>query len=194
MKERLALLDEISKKVDSLGLRVNSLPAKVDQDSRKIITLTADLEGMRNEVASLRNNIHASAEKPSVKMDRPLDGGVKAATASASEPPREIPPPVSSLLQAGVEYFQKKNYDEASDLFAGLTKTQPDDARVWYYAALSRGLATRDWRGETERLVTQGMNREKAGKPAKSQIDAAFANLTSETGKDWLAYYRRLAG
>ena len=194
LKERLALLDEISKKVDSLGLRVNSLPAKVDQDSRKIITLTADLEGMRNEVASLRNNIHASAEKPSVKMDRPLDGGVKAATASASEPPREIPPPVSSLLQAGVEYFQKKNYDEASDLFAGLTKTQPDDARVWYYAALSRGLATRDWRGETERLVTQGMNREKAGKPAKSQIDAAFANLTSETGKDWLAYYRRLAG
>ncbi len=101
---------------------------------------------------------------------------------------------MSSLLQAGVELFQKKNYDEASEFFAGLSKTQPDDARVWYYAALSRGLATRDWKGETERLVTQGVDREKAGKPDKSQIDAAFADLTSETGKDWLAFYRRRAG
>ena len=61
LKERLALVDDVSKKVDALGLRVNSLPGKVDQDSRKITTLTADLEGMRNEVASLRNNIHTSA-------------------------------------------------------------------------------------------------------------------------------------
>jgi hypothetical protein len=60
--------------------------------------------------------------------------------------------------------------------------------------SLSRGLATRDWKGETERLVTQGVDREKAGKPDKPQIDAAFADLTAETGKDWLAYYRRRAG
>ena len=50
------------------------------------------------------------------------------------------------------------------------------------------------WKGETERLVTQGVDREKAGKPSKSQIDAAFADLTPETGKDWLAFYRRRAG
>ena len=59
-------MDELSRKVDSLGLRVNSLPGKVDQDSRKIITLTADMEGMRNEVASLRNNIHTSARREAV--------------------------------------------------------------------------------------------------------------------------------
>ena len=64
---------------------------------------------------------------------------------------------------------------------------------VWYYAALSRGLATRDWKGETERLVTQGIEREKAGKPDKAKIDAAFEDLTPETGKDWLAFYRRRA-
>jgi TolA-binding protein len=188
LKERLALVDDVSKKVDALGLRVNSLPEKVDQDSRKITTLTAELEGMRNEVASLRNNIHtsASAEKPS-------DEGEEPRTAILSEPPREIPPPVR-LLQAGVDYFQKKNYAKASEIFAGLSKARPDDARVWYYAALSRGLATRDWKGQTERLVTQGVDREKAGKPSKSQIDAAFADLTPETGKDWLAFYRRRAG
>jgi len=185
---------DLSRKVDALGARVNSLPGKVDQDSRKITTLMADLEGMRTEVTSLRNNIHAGAEKPSAKVEKPSDRGEKLGTASTIEPPREIPPPVSSLLQAGVEFFQKKNYAEASDFFSGLIKTQPDDARVWYYAALSRGLATQDWKGETERLVAQGVDREKASKPDKPQIDAAFADLTPETGKDWLAFYRRRAG
>ncbi len=195
LKERLALVDDVSKKVDALGLRVNSLPEKVDQDSRKITTLTADLEGMRNEVASLRHNIHnsASAEKPSSRGEKPSDEDEEPRTAIPSEPPREIPPPVR-LLQAGVDYFQKMNYAKASEIFAGLSKARPDDARVWYYAALSRGLATRDWKGQTERLVTQGVEREKAGKPSKSQIDAAFADLTPETGKDWLAFYRRRAG
>ena len=194
LKEKLAVVDEVSRKVDSIGLRVNTLPGKVDQDSRKITTLTADLEGMRNEVTSLRNNIHASAEKPSVKAEKPSDRGEKLRSVSSSESSREISPPVSSLLQTGVQLFQKKNYAEASEIFAGLSKAQPDDARVWYYAALSRGLATRDWQGQTERLVTQGVDREKAGKPSKSQIDAAFADLTSETGKDWLAFYRRRGG
>jgi hypothetical protein len=182
------MVDLLSRKIDSLGSRVNSLPGRVDQYSRKIITLTADMESMRNEVASLRNNIHtsASAEKPSDKGEKP-----KALV--PSEPAREIPPSVR-LLQAGVDFFQKKDYAEASEIFAGLSNAQPDDARVWYYAALSRGLATRDWKGETERLVTQGVDREKAGKPDKSRIDAAFADLTSETGKDWLAFYRRRAG
>ena len=122
LKERLALVDDVSKKVDALGLRVNSLPGKVDQDSRKITTLTADLEGMRNEVASLRHSIHnsASAEKPS-------DEGEEPRTAILSEPPREIPPPVR-LLQAGVDYFQKKNYAKASEIFARLSKARPDDA------------------------------------------------------------------
>ena len=38
-------MEEVSRKVDALSLRVNALPAKVDQDSRKITTLTADLRG-----------------------------------------------------------------------------------------------------------------------------------------------------
>ncbi len=189
LKERLAMVDELSRKVDALGSRVNSLPGKVDQDSRKITTLTGDLEGMRNEVASLRNNIHtsASAEKPSDKGEKPK-------ASIAGEPPREIAVPLSTLLRAGVELFQQKNYDQASEIFASLSKTHPEDARVWYYAALSRGLATRDWKGETERLVIQGVDREKAGKPNKVQIDAAFADLSPETGKDWLAFYRHRAG
>ena len=123
LKERLAMVDLLSRKIDSLGSRVNSLPGRVDQYSRKIITLTADMESMRNEVASLRNNIHtsASAEKPSDKGEKP-----KALV--PSEPAREIPPSVR-LLQAGVDFFQKQDYAEASEIFAGLSKAQPDDAQ-----------------------------------------------------------------
>jgi hypothetical protein len=105
--------------------------------------------------------------------------------------PREIEPPRNVLLQPGIDLFRQKKYDQASEAFDSLTRTNPDDARVWYFAALSRGLATRDWKGQTEKLVTEGVEREKAGTPEKSQIDSAFADLTAETGKDWLAFYRR---
>ena len=54
------------------------------------------------------------------------------------EPPREISPPVGSSLQPGVELFKQKKYDQASEFFDGLTRTKPDDARAWYYAALAR--------------------------------------------------------
>ena len=202
LKERLAVLEDLAKKVDSLSLRVNSLPGKVDQDSRKITTLAADLQGVRNEVTSLRNNIQSSSNKatPSDKTDArsnrtetPSTTGADSRSLAANEPPREIPPPVRSMLQGGVEFFQNKHYDEASEFFNSLAKAQPDDARVWYYAALARGLSTRDWKGETEQLVSKGVELEKAGKPDKEKINAAFTDLTTETGKDWLAFYRRKA-
>jgi TolA-binding protein len=196
LNQRLAVVDDLSRKVDALGSRVNSLPGKVDQDSRKITTLMADMEGMRNEVATLRSDVHTvgSAEKSSGSGEKTSGKEEKPRAAIPSEPPREIAAPVSSSLQPGIELFQKKNYDQASEFFGSLSKAKPDDARIWYYAALSRGLATRDWKGEAERLVNLGVDREKAGTPEKSQIDAAFVDLTSETGKDWLAFYRRRAG
>ncbi len=196
LNQKLAVVDDLSRKVDALVARVSSLPGKVDQDSRKITTLAADLVGMRNEVSTLRNDVHSTisrADKALSREEKPSEKGEKPGALTSSEPPREISVPVSSLLRPGVEFFQKQNYAEASEVFAGLTRTRPDDARVWYYAALSRGLATRDWKGETERLVTQGVDREKAGKPDRPQIDAAVADLTAETGKDWLAFYRQRA-
>ena len=89
-----------------------------------------------------------------------------------------------------VALFRQGKWAEARDLFAKLQADSPDDARVWYFSALANGLASRDWKGESERLVAAGMAREKAGKPEKAKIDAAFADLTPATGKDWLAFYR----
>jgi tetratricopeptide (TPR) repeat protein len=98
-----------------------------------------------------------------------------------------------SAYESGVSLFREKKYREAYDLLRESLQSQPDDARVWYYAALSYGLATGDWGKMTETMVQEGVNREKAGKPAKSEIDAAVAGLTKETGKEWLDFYRRRA-
>lgn len=47
--------------------------------------------------------------------------------------------------------------------------------------------------GKTAELVQTGIEREKAGTPSSSEIDAGFRDLTPATGKDWLAAYRQSA-
>ena len=47
--------------------------------------------------------------------------------------------------------------------------------------------------GKTAELVQTGIEREKAGTPSSSEIDAAVRDLTAATGKDWLAAYRQSA-
>jgi TolA-binding protein len=188
VNHRLIALEDLSGKFQALDSRVNPLPLKLEEDNRKITTMLADIDGVRKQVASLQTELETKlkAEKPSVKRDTML-------AETSRERPREIEPPRNVLLQPGIDLFRQKKYDQASQAFDSLTRTEPDDARVWYFAALSRGLATHDWKGQTEKLVTEGVEREKAGTPEKSQIDSAFANLTAETGKDWLAFYRRRA-
>jgi hypothetical protein len=186
LNNRLSTIEDLPRKIQALEARVNAVPTKVDQESRKITTLMADMEGMKTQVSSLRNDLVTATKGggPAVKAARPI-------TETSSSTPREIEPPVNATLQPGIELFRQKHHDQASEFFSRLTRTMPDDARVWYFAALARGLTTKDWKGETERLVNEGVQREKAGKPAKPEIDSAFADLTPETGKDWLAFYRR---
>lgn len=94
-------------------------------------------------------------------------------------------------LDPGVSLFQQGKYKEAFDRFSQLELTRPDDARVWYFAALSRGLSTKSWGNGTEQLVERGIERERAGTPKTAEIDEAFRSLTSDTGKDWLQAYRQ---
>lgn len=118
-----------------------------------------------------------------------LAGSLEAAKAELAA--RNTPAAVASNeLDQAIDLFKKGKFADAKDAFTKLETVTPDDARVWYFAALANGLATSNWKGESERLVTEGMAREKAGKPDKAKIDAAFSNLIAATGKDWLAYYR----
>jgi potassium-transporting ATPase KdpC subunit len=91
------------------------------------------------------------------------------------------------------DQFRAKRYADASTAARELTRKYPDDARGWYLAALANGLATAQWKGETEEFIAKGVEQERAGKPAAAEIDALFADLTKDTGKEWLAYQRARA-
>jgi hypothetical protein len=94
-------------------------------------------------------------------------------------------------ISRGAELFRQARYQEALDYFSKLETNHLDDARVWYFAALSHGFLTHEWTKGTVDLVEKGLERERAGTPGTARIDAAFSNLVSSTGKDWLATYRK---
>ena len=58
---------------------------------------------------------------------------------------------------------------------------------------LTAGSATRDWKGETERLVKRGMERERAGIPGRAEIDALLNEIPDAQAVQWLRAWRRLA-
>ena len=56
---------------------------------------------------------------------------------------------------------------------------------MYYYAALTHGLTTNDWQGETLTIAAKGADLEKAGSPKAPEVDAAFADLPPNL-KPWL--------
>lgn len=184
INQRLSAVDDLSRKLESQQARYVPLPEKIDENARKITAMMADLSGVRDEITTLRGDVQSN------KAALTKDAAVKPAAGAAPETPT---PGVQENYQKGLEQFQKRQFKSASETFAKLTEEQPDDARNWYFAALSRGFDTGNWKGETERLVNEGVTRERSGKPDKAEIDAAFSGLTAESGKDWLVFYRRRA-
>jgi uncharacterized protein YoxC len=96
----------------------------------------------------------------------------------------------NATMDAGVSFFKKSDYIQAEAIFKDLRIKQAGDARVWYFSALAHGLVTNTWDGETLRFVMEGAEREQKGSPSTKEIDEAFAGLTPQQGKDWLAAYR----
>lgn len=198
--KRIEAAEERAQKVEVMNTQLKDLPIKLDEEAKRVTALVTDLETVQKQVTELRTDMSAVASK----TEKALKPGGEASTAAAkpgesqtsaadSEPPQEIEKLDVTTLAEGIALFQHGDYAKANEFFNPLTKTRADDARVWYYAALSRGLATRDWKGETEDLVKEGVKREKAGQPDKSEIDATFIGLTTATGKDWLGFYRKQA-
>ena len=194
LRSKLSSVDVLSKKVDALGERLDFLPKKIDKDSKEIADLTAKIEEAQKTMGSLRSELTARRDSSTNRGNETASRvAMKPAEAGAMASGHEDNVAMQALLTPGVELFEKKQYKEASEEFNNLARTKPEDARVWYYAALARGFATGDWKGETERLVMRGVDREKAGTPPKPEIDETFKGLTHETGKDWLSFYRRRA-
>jgi outer membrane murein-binding lipoprotein Lpp len=189
IKTKLASIDDVSKRVETLGEKIDALPKRIDQQGHEIAALGAELDEVRKGMAGLRAEV-SPGRRGGNQAGQAATPGTEAAGASSRDNEGLA---ADSELKPGIDLFQQRRYKEAADSFSNLARSKPDDARVWYYAAVARGFATGDWKGETERLVTRGVEREKAGTPEKSMVDSAFSGLRPEGGKDWLNFYRRRA-
>jgi tetratricopeptide (TPR) repeat protein len=166
-------LADLSKDTASLS----DLPKKVDDLDQRLGSFDKTLAALRVELDTFKIELKKPVEPAGAAPETPRADDAKVAEAA---------------LDQGASLFRAGKYKEASDTFQKLTETSPNDARVWYFAALSRGSATNEWTGETTRLVNKAVELEKAGTPDSAKIDAAFTNL-NPAYKPWFDAYRKMA-
>lgn len=176
---------------------LDTLRAKLDELARSATALTtlANLvDGLEERIASADKQVAGLQEQVvAVREQRKqAEAEAKAAAAAAATPPRPTTA-TDEELKPGIAAFKASRYKEANALFQALTGSHPDDARAWYYAALSNGLATSQWKDETIRLFNKAVERERAGTPDKAKIDASLASVTEPSVKRWVDYFRKAA-
>lgn len=203
---KVAQVDRLAERVEALTNRVDPMAGRFDQMDRRLAQLDDRINNVRSTIpTSLHRPIGRDPQNSIASDDRTETANASdrsgprestASTPDANQAPDANPAPDANdpSLNEGETLFRQGKYSDAYAIFRGRLQEHPDDARNWYYAALSYGLATGEWERMTETMVQEGVAREKAGHPAKPQIDAAFDGLTRQTGKDWLAFYRRQAG
>jgi hypothetical protein len=166
-------IDELIKDQKTLA----DVPARLSALDQRITTIDKAIANMRAQGKT------SSGGGPRTSISRAIQPEV------ASRAFDRFPP--GSELAQGAELFRQGKYSRALEVFKKLEGSTPDDARIWYFAALSRGLSSGQWNGECARLAEEGVEWERAGKPDSAIVDATFAELTKATGKDWLASHRK---
>jgi TolA-binding protein len=175
LKPLQAQVAELSKSTEAVA----PLSKKVEDLDAHVGEMDKSLTDLKTEIVSLRDEVKKAGEQ--------------AAAAAASKPATTSTSAALPALDEGIKLYKGGKYKDADTFFSKLTATNPEDARIWYFAALSNGFATNQWTGKPAELVLKGIEREKAGTPSSSEIDAAFGDLTKNNGKDWLSYYRKNA-
>jgi tetratricopeptide (TPR) repeat protein len=166
-------LADLSKGTESLAV----LPKKVDDLDHRLGSFDKTLIALRGEIDTFKN-----------ELKKPVEPGV-----TTPEPAKPDDAKVAdAAVDQGAGLFKAGKYKEASEAFQKLTESSPSDARIWYFAALSRGSSTNQWTGETTRLAEKGVELEKAGSPDGAKIDTAFAEL-NPAFKPWFDYFRKTA-
>jgi hypothetical protein len=174
--DELRVLEE---RVAGFDRRMGALDERVRTLGERAVTLDEALGSLRREVAS--------NDERSKRADT-TTGASGAAGPAAGDAEAAM-----RAVARGAALFEERRYAEARDVFLEQIKATPDDARLWYYAALANGSATRDWKGETERLVKRGMERERAGTPGRAEIDALLDEVPSAQAVQWLRAWRQRA-
>lgn len=170
------------------------LPSKVDHLDNRLSDVSNSLSSLRTDLLTNQNrggrDLRLTSNTNAASIARPEDDEPlphrEPAVARAVSTPAD-----NALLAKAAALFRAGKYRQANEAFSKIELDSPDDARVWYYAALGSGFATGDWTDTAVRLVEKGIAREQAGTPPSKQIDEEFKDLTSTQGKDWLAAYRK---
>jgi hypothetical protein len=169
LESRLDRLTAGSKNLDSVRDDVRSV-------ATQLAAIDKTIRELRSEVATLPKQVKQAvaplAEQPPVVRETPRPSAVEEGIAR-----------VKTLLN-------DSKFSDARDACAKLAADHSDDARIWYLAALASGFATGDWNGEGTRFVSRGIERERAGTPSRSEIDAVVADLNAQQAKDWLKGWR----
>ena len=174
-------MDEFSRSIDEM----KELPHRFREMQARQDRLEAETKSRQDRPANEAGRAPPAPNPPVVASPRPEVEPAVIPTPAAN------PGPAGDALAEGMSLFKKGAYSQAEAVFHGLRQTSPQDARVWYFSALANGLSTGRWEGEARSFVVQGADRERAGLPATSVIDSAFADLSPAAGKEWLASYRK---
>ena len=175
---------------------LSPLTTKIDDMAtvgRKLAPLPAALQTLREHVESLDQRLDALSADVAGFPKQVETALVPVKDQLAARPASEKVSSSEGARRLGAELFREGKFLAAREVFLRLAEDEPDDARLWYFAALSSGLTSGDWRGETERMVLRGVDREKAGTPARAEIDAQFASVKPEQAKQWLDAWRQRA-
>jgi TolA-binding protein len=159
--------------------RLSPLPATFASLRQRVDALEKGLTALRTEVAAVPKQLDASLNA--------LKDAIVSRSASDQVSPADIARDLGAVL------FREGKYPAAREVFLNLVQSFPNDARLWYFAALANGQTAGDWTGETEGLVRRGLAWEQKGRPKRSDIDLQFSTLTKEQGKDWLEDWRKRA-
>jgi hypothetical protein len=163
------------------------------EESQRLSRLPTTFESLGQRVDALEkglNTLHGDVAGVPKQLDASLNA-LKDAMVSRSAPNQVSPADV--VRDLGAVLFREGKYPAAREVFLSLVQNDPNDARIWYFAAVANGLTSGDWTGESEAMVRRGLACEQKGKPKRSDIDAQFSTLTKEQGKDWLEEWRKRA-
>ena len=196
---------ELARLEDRLNARTNAPPAPPDlaplrtriddlvEESQRLSPLPATFESLRQRVDALDKGLNALRTEVAA-VPKQLDASLNAlkdAMVSRSAPDQVSPVDIARDL--GAALFREGKYPAAREVFLTLVQNYPNDARLWYFAALANGLTSGDWTGESEGMVRRGLACEQRGRPKRSDIDAQFSTLTKDQGKDCLEEWRKRA-
>lgn len=168
---------DLSKTVDEVA----KLPSQVRRLEHRLSSLVEKFKTLREDAAADDSlALPGELETRRARRSRRSDGSTGPGGAQAEMPSEENEDDADdddATLELGIDLFEAGRYAQAREVFRRLQRQRPNDARIWYFSALSNGLITHDWGGETERLFEQAAQRERAGTPSKAKIDAALTGL-----------------